>query len=424
MTIRLLDAQWLAYFEREPLRASAFMKQRLAALINYATENSAWWRERLEGVLGQGATFADVPILDRASFRASIEHAGGPLPLPQVHGRAHKYSTSGSSGVPVEFYLTNMSKRMGLCHEFYDGIRQGRDLSRVMALVINSVPKHEGPHVVKRRHVALGGGVILERKTQQFSIEEHARWLAEIKPAYFRTAPSVLSGILDVYESGAVEPPRSIEQVPTVGETVTLELRQRVRSVLGASIRDRYGSEEAGILAFQCPHSDEHYHVATTNAFVEVLDESGRACRPGVVGRVIVTGLHNYANPVIRYELGDLAAWQPGCTCGHAGPVLTDLLGRKRFLVRLPSGERKAVHITARLWLPIAPFRETRLVQVSEGVLHAEVVLDRPLTDQEREAVLAMLREVISPDLTYEVHQVEAIAWAPTYKRQDVVSLI
>src|SRR3712207_6282452 len=41
----LLDMQWLAYFEREPLQASAFMQQRLKALLTFAMENSAWWRE-------------------------------------------------------------------------------------------------------------------------------------------------------------------------------------------------------------------------------------------------------------------------------------------------------------------------------------------------------------------------------------------
>src|ERR687893_923746 len=104
------------------------MQQRLKALINYAMQNSAWWRERLAGVLGQGATFADVPILDRASFRASIEHAGGPLPLPPAHGSVFKKSTSGSSGVPVEFYLTGMTERMFRCHNLHDYIRLGRDL--------------------------------------------------------------------------------------------------------------------------------------------------------------------------------------------------------------------------------------------------------------------------------------------------------
>jgi hypothetical protein len=57
-------------------------------------------------------------------------------------------------------------------------------------------------------------------------------------------------------------------------------------------------------------------------------------------------------------------------------------------------------------------------------VLHAELVLERPLTQAERDSVLAMLRREISPHLTYEVRQVDAIAWGPTHKRQDVVSLI
>jgi hypothetical protein len=78
----------------------------------------------------------------------------------------------------------------------------------------------------------------------------------------------------------------------------------------------------------------------------------------------------------------------------------------------------------ARHWLAIAPFQETRLVQISEGVLQAELVLHRALTEGERQAVLDMLRREISPDLTYEVRQIEAIRRAPTYKRQDVISLV
>ena len=157
---------------------------------------------------------------------------------------------------------------------------------------------------------------------------------------------------------------------------------------------------------------------------MEILDDAGRPCAPGVVGRVFVTGLHGFASPVIRYELNDLAAWAPHCPCNRGAPVLTNLLGRKRFLIRLPSGDRTLPRIAARRWLAVAPVREYRLVQVSETLLHAEIVLDRPLTDDERQGFVAMLRREISPQLGYEIHQVETIAWGPTYKRQDVVSLI
>ena len=49
---------------------------------------------------------------------------------------------------------------------------------------------------------------------------------------------------------------------------------------------------------------------AEVNAFVvEVLRADGSACAPGETGRVVVTNLHNFAMPMIRYELGDQAAF-------------------------------------------------------------------------------------------------------------------
>jgi hypothetical protein len=76
--------------------------------------------------------------------------------------------------------------------------------------------------------------------------------------------------------------------------------------------------------------------------FLELLDEQGNACALGETGRVIVTALHNYASPVVRYELGEVASWQPECVCGHAHPVLTNIgVGRlERSTGKMPSPER------------------------------------------------------------------------------------
>lgn len=161
-----------------------------------------------------------------------------------------------------------------------------------------------------------------------------------------------------------------------------------------------------------------------TNVLVEIVDENGSPVRPGAIGRVLVTSLHNFACPVLRYELGDLAAWEPRCVCGYDKPVLTRLLGRVRFLIRLPNGERKHVRTKPKDWLAIAPFRECRIVQTSEYVIRAECVLDYPMTMSEKSKIEAMLKLEVSADLIYEVSQVDRIDWGPTYKRQDVVSLI
>jgi phenylacetate-CoA ligase len=82
------------------------------------------------------------------------------------------------------------------------------------------------------------------------------------------------------------------------------------------------------------------YHVQAESLIVEVLDSEGRACPPGESGRVVVTDLHNFATPLLRYELRDYAEVGPTCSCGRGLPTLRRVLGRERNMVRLPNGER------------------------------------------------------------------------------------
>ena len=56
----------------------------------------------------------------------------------------------------------------------------------------------------------------------------------------------------------------------------------------GLELVDQYSSMELGLIATQCPQH-RHYHVQAENVFVEILDDSGRPCRPGETGQVVVT---------------------------------------------------------------------------------------------------------------------------------------
>jgi phenylacetate-CoA ligase len=418
----LADCHMISVLERcTAEEVVVFQRRRLRALIRHVEAASPWWREHLAPASRSGhAGLTELPLMDRLQFRASA--TSGPLRVPQGHGPSSEGSTSGSTGIPARFHVSDFAKRLNRANYHYDHVRQGRDLARLQVIIKGTLPAHSGDYFVDKAQLP-GTRPVVGRRATQFTIEEHARWLRGAKPVYLATTPAILAGLLHAYERGIAERP-AIEQVMTFAETVEQELRVRAKSVLGASVRDRYSCEEVGPLAFQCPDSDEHYHVAATNVLLEILDEAGDPCPPGVLGRVFVTGLNNYANPVLRYELGDLAAWHPRCPCGYAGGALERMLGRKRFLVRLLSGEHKFVRVDARHWLGVAPVTEHRLVQVDEGVIRAELVLSEPLTDDHRAAIVAMLRSEIDPTLAYEIAEMEAIAWGSSYKRQDVVSQI
>jgi phenylacetate-CoA ligase len=74
---------------------------------------------------------------------------------------------------------------------------------------------------------------------------------------------------------------------------------------------------------------------------MEFLDEDGEDIASGESGEVIVTGLHSYVMPLIRYNLDDLAVpTHERCGCGRSWPMIKQILGRTLELFTMPSGRK------------------------------------------------------------------------------------
>jgi phenylacetate-CoA ligase len=119
-------------------------------------------------------------------------------------------------------------------------------------------------------------------------------------------------------------------------------MRTRLEQSYGAPIHMNYGLNEIGMVAVRCPQG--RYHVHTEHCLVQIADGEGRGCKPGEVGHVLITGLRNYAMPLIRYDTGDLAEVAEGpCACGRTLPSFGELAGRYRRYAGLPEGTRERV---------------------------------------------------------------------------------
>ncbi|MES2975116.1 MAG: AMP-binding protein [Pseudomonadota bacterium] len=427
---RIADVAMICSLEQAPRELQLeFQARLLQRLVLFAQQASPLWRDWLAGVDGarlDAAAMQSLPVMERTKFRELAE-AGGALPVPREHGSVSPHSTSGSTGQPVAFHVSQFSLRLVRHHYMADARRHGRNQMLRRAALGSRTDPHPGrEHVFAQGNPWLGDSHLYTRRNLDFSMKEHALWLARLAPAYLATNPTVLSGILEAYEAG-VQPAAGLQQVMTFGATVEPALRGRARRILGASIRDRYSCEEVGPIALQCPNDDSDepgYHVCVANAVVEVVDDAGLPCAEGQTGRVLVTGLHHWASPAIRYDIGDVASLSPRCRCGAQTPTLFKLLGRKRALLRTPSGQSKFVRLGASDWLDVAPVREFRLVQQTRDTIQVELVLDGLLTDGRRAGIAAMLCQRVSDEFTWDIRQVSAIDWPPGAKRQDVVCLV
>ena len=212
----------------------------------------------------------------------------------------------------------------------------------------------------------------------QTDVAEQVRWLVQRDPDYLLIYPTALAALLRQLQQHDLKLP-SLREVRTVAEVLSDATRDLCREVLGVPIVDIYSASELGNIALQCPQSGL-YHVQSESLLVEILDGNGAPCLPGEVGRVVVTTLHGFAMPLLRYELRDYAEVAAACPCGRGLPSLRRILGRTRNLMRTPLGED--------LW-PLgllndyhwAPIRQYQVAQLELDHIEFRMVTDRPLTN-------------------------------------------
>jgi phenylacetate-CoA ligase len=266
-----------------------------------------------------------------------------------------------------------------------------------------------------------GPGYLLNVKS---TIKEQAAWLREINPGYVLSYPSVLRGIGGVFEERGWRLNR-LREVLTFGEVLEPECRAACQRAFGVRVVDMYSSQEVGYIALQCPEQ-AHYHIQSENVLVEVLDNAGRACGPGQIGKVVITTLHNFAMPLVRYDIEDYAEVGGPCPCGRGLPVLTRILGRQRNLLTMPNGERRwPVFVTEDGTSDLPPFFQFHVVQRTLDELQLNVV--RPggeLSTDELAGVERYFHDVLGYPFKLSVNCVSAIPRSASGKFEDFISLV
>ena len=213
----------------------------------------------------------------------------------------------------------------------------------------------------------------------------------------------------------------NLKGIDTVSEVMTPEIRAAVREAWGLTVTDMYTSAEIGYIALQCPEF-EHYNIQSEVAYVEVLDENDRPCEPGQSGRVVVTPLHNIATPLVRYEVGDFAEVGPPCPCGRGLPVINQVLGRVRNMLRYPDGKQVWPILSSGAFARIEAIQQHQVIQKSLDQLEVRLVACRSLTADETGALRdTLLKKLEHPfDIVFTYH--DTIERAKSGKFEDFKS--
>ncbi len=371
-------------------------------LLGFAQQTVPFYRDRLTQAgfePGQDLTeeaWARLPILTRAE----VQEAGERLystQVPKAHGATYELSTSGSTGRPIKAKGTALMQVLWDALTLREHLWQRRDFAAKLVAIrsyasgVADYPKGSlSPSWGRSLNTTFGSGpsAALHIGTK---IEDQVEWLQRQEPEYFLTYPSALREILLYSRRAGLRFPK-LRQVRTLSELLTPETRELCREVWGLEIADLYSTQENGYLAFQCSEQGA-YHVQSEVAILEVLNDSGAPCGPGEIGRVVVTSLHNFAMPLIRYAVGDLAEVGEPCSCGRGLPVLNRILGRVRNVLVYPDGRKAWALLGDMYYTEIPDIRQFQIIQRTVQDIEIKLVVERPLTAAEEDEVRGWFHE-------------------------------
>ena len=417
----LMESQ---YWPPEQMRV--FQRSQLAQLLRHAKATVPFYKTRLDPVFKKNGEidwdrWHEIPIVTRADLRDRREELLASA-LPPGHGPTKNFSTSGSSGVPITITATAIAsatksaamQRVHILHKV-DPVKNAATF--VFPHELEGAIFKNGDIPAWSSEQQEGGGKSI--KINLFlSDAEKLNILTQENVANLSHLPNTAEIL--AYENNKMGKPLRLDSFLCYGQNISDEQRQKVRESFGARCISIYSSKEAGLMACQC-YTGNHFHITEELVLLEVLNGHNAACAAGETGRVVVTPLYSTAQPLIRYEQGDLATVAHTCDCGSKLRVLLRIEGRQDPIFRFPDRLGSEVLIDKSMLQETLHAMAIQMAQTKELKFEIRYVADADATSPAKAKINKHLRQVLHPKLNFEYKRLTEIPRNAGGKQQRFV---
>ncbi|MCU0611806.1 MAG: hypothetical protein MUE60_08470 [Candidatus Eisenbacteria bacterium] len=414
---RMLRDQW-----KSPEELADIQNAKLRQLIRHAHARVPVYRRLFDeaGIRPSDIQTVDdlprIPIMSRRTLHES------PLEDRLARGvepdRCRQSATSGTTGIPLKLHVTPRDatlKSLTWARAFLS--RGMRPWDRMVAFIGQEHVRtasswYERVGLWRRREVSTWAG-------PEAWVHEIRQWRPRALVGYVMTlrllADHLLrAGIDDVTPSLVFHSSAVLDDVS----------RRFLEGTLRTRIVDIYGSDEAGCIAWECG-ACRGYHVSSDVLVVELL-RNGNRVSPGEEGEVIITNLHAYAMPFIRYAQGDVArmSTEPSA-CGRGLPLLERIEGRTDDFLVLRGGKMISPHPVYHCIDHVPGIARWKAVQHAVDQLTVYIELERRHEPAAiHGAVRRNLQALLGPEVALTVETVECLPVDPSAKFRVVTSTV
>ena len=399
-----------------------FQWQALQRLLEHTFRTVPYYRKKYAAM---GIEFSDIrTISDFAKLpplsRAEVNSHRDELCSEITTSKLIHHATGGSSGVPTRFVITMDSYdwRCAASDRAYSwsGHRLGQRTLYLWGAPLGNISRLKSTkvaaHRMLRRELFVPTFIQtpeLWHRTLKRALQFRPRFIVGYVSSIEQFASFLISEKLTL---------QGIQAVISAAEPVHEKTRQLVMQAFVAPLYNAYGSREFMSIAAEC---DQHrgLHINAENILVET--ELAGSEGPS---ELLVTDLHNFGMPFIRYRIGDVGAIDDSmCSCGRGLPLISSVEGRVLEVLRTPSGRIVPGEFFPHLFKDFREIREFQVQQISLDEITVYVVLNGQILDSSQKLIQQEIARVFGTEVRVAVTPVAAIPQLPSGKRRVTVGL-
>ena len=414
------------YWPKEKLLE--FQWQELKKLLRHSYEQAPYWQEIFKnlGITSEDiksySDFQKLPIIKKEDIRANKQE----MIARNYLGKTWAKATGGSTGVPLEFDYTRESYdwRVAVSKRGYSwaGCEDGVKQAFIWGVAIGKTPFlnriKEGIHhkILRQRYFNC---FEFDEKKMAWVLKELNSYKPEIIVSY--TNPLYNFTKFAKQDGGIQFRPKAII---SAAEKLHEFQREEIRDTFGCEVFNTYGCREFMLIASEC-EKHKGLHINVENLFVEIIREDGTPAKAGEMGDIVITDLHNYGMPFIRYRIGDMAIVSDRpCSCSRGLPMIEDVIGRSLDMIKTPEGRLVAGEFFPHLMRLFKGIKQFQVIQKKVDSIIIKIVKDDLFDNRRLEFVQHEIRNVLGQNINIDIQFVDEIPLTATGKFRVTISEI
>lgn len=241
------------------------------------------------------------------------------------------------------------------------------------------------------------------------SLDAYYQKLIRLQPAYLYGYVSMIVDFATFIIDNNYKPIPSLKCVITTSEILNQHSRNIIETAFNTKVFNEYGCGEVGSIAHECEYGN--MHIMSENVIVEIdhtnsPDDSS--------GRIIITDLHNYAMPLIRYDVGDFATLSTdACECGRNLPVIKKIHGRAYDVIKAPDGIKYHPEVIMYIFEDLKSknvgIKQFQVIQKEIDLLEITIIKDNHYNQSTETVLTQSIKKAIHPSIRIIYHYTDNI---------------